>query len=223
MSMKKVKKDLFEQFARVGKALSNGNRLELLELLAQGERNVHALAKLSGLTIVNTSQHLRQLHQTGLVSTRKEGLFVYYRLADEAVVDLMGLMQTIAENNLAEVDRLIRTFLMAKDNLEPVSASDLMERVREDMVMVLDVRPSEEFAVGHLPGAINIPMGELEKKLSELPTDQEIVAYCRGPYCMLSFEAVSKLREKGYQVRRLENGYPEWKREGLPIEVSELA
>lgn len=220
MSTKNIKKELFEQLARLGKALSNGNRLELLEFLAQGERSVDSLAKVSGLTVANASQHLRQLHQAGLVTTRKEGLFVYYQLADEVVIDLLSLLRKIAENNLAEVDRLIRTYLAAKDNLEPVSADDLRQRAHEDMITVLDVRPVEEFSAGHLPGAINIPLHDLEKRLQELSPDQEIVAYCRGPYCMLAFDAVSKLRKKGYQARRLENGYPEWKREGLPVETS---
>lgn len=231
MSNKNIKKELFEQLARLGKALGSGNRLELLDYLAQGERSVESLSKASGLTIANTSQHLRQLLQAGLVSTRKEGLFVFYQLADEAVVDLLGLLRNIAEANLAEVDRLVRTYLTSKDNLEPVHADDLLQRIQEGLVTVVDVRPPVEFASGHLPGAINIPLNDLEECLDKisnnemeecferLKTSKEIVAYCRGPYCMLSFEAVSRLREKGYRARRLENGYPEWKREGLPVEV----
>lgn len=218
-----VKKELFEQLALLGKALSSANRLELLEFLAQGERSVESLAKASGLTIANASQHLRQLRQTGFVSTRKDGLFVYYYLADEAVIDLLALIRGIAENNLAKVEQLIRIYLTAKDSLEPLSAIDLVERIHENTVTVIDVRPPEEFASGHLPGAINIPLCELEKRLKDLPDNQEIIAYCRGPYCMLSFEAVSQLREKGYKTRRLENGYPEWKRAGFPIEVNPSA
>ncbi|MGK5095080.1 metalloregulator ArsR/SmtB family transcription factor [Deltaproteobacteria bacterium TL4] len=232
MSTKNVKKELFEQLARVGKALGSGNRLELLEFLAQGEWSVEALAKASGLTMANTSQHLRQLHQAGLVTTRKEGLFVHYQLADEAVVDLLSLLRKIAENNLAEVDLLIRTYLTAKDHLEPISSDDLFQRLQEGLVTVVDVRSPEEFASGHLPGAINMPLKDLEaylEKLSQrdideciqkLTTEKEIIAYCRGPYCMLSFDAVSKLRKKGYQARRFKTGYPEWKREGFPVEVS---
>ncbi len=179
--------------------------------------------KAAGLTIANASQHLRQLRQAGLVSTRKDGLFVYYSLTDEAVIDLLALIRGIAENNLAKVEQLIRTYLTVKDSLEPLSARDLLERVHENTVTIIDVRPTEEFASGHLPGAINVPLCELEKRLKDLPDNQEIIAYCRGPYCMLSFEAVSKLREKGYKTRRLENGYPEWKRAGFPIEVNPSA
>jgi rhodanese-related sulfurtransferase/DNA-binding transcriptional ArsR family regulator len=213
-----VKKELLEQLALLGKALGSANRLELLEFLAQGERSVESLARLSGMSIANTSQHLRQLRQAGLVATRKEGLFVFNRLADEAVVDLMTCMREIAENNLSRVDLLIRTYLLAKDSLEPISAHELLQRVHDQGVTVLDVRPIEEFMSGHLPGAVNIPLHELEQRLAELPNHLEVVAYCRGPYCMLSFDAVAKLRDRGYQARRLEDGYPEWKRAGLPVE-----
>lgn len=220
MSTGNFKKSIFEQLARIGKALSSANRLELLEFIAQGERSVEALAKVSGLSVANASQHLRQLRQAGLLNARKEGQYVYYRLADEAVVDLLGLLRGIAEGNLAEVEQLIRTYLVQKDDLEPVVCEDLLKRAREEMVTVLDVRPREEFDAGHLPNALNIPLQDLEKRLEELPADQEVVAYCRGPYCVLAFEAVSKLRENGYRARRLKNGYPEWKRGGLPVEMS---
>jgi|TARA_Y100000310_G_scaffold159111_1_gene158555 rhodanese-related sulfurtransferase/DNA-binding transcriptional ArsR family regulator len=219
MSSINVKKELLEQLAVLGRALGSANRLELLEFVAQGERSVESLAKLSGMTIANTSQHLRQLRQAGLVTTRKEGLFVFNQLADEAVVDLLALMREIAENNLSQVDLLIRTYLLAKDSLEPISANELLQRAQDNRVTVLDVRPSEEYTSGHLPGAVNIPMHELEQRLAELPNDLEVVAYCRGPYCMLSFEAVAKLRGRGYRARRLEDGYPEWKRAGLPVEA----
>ncbi len=219
MSSINVKKELLEQLAVLGRALGSANRLELLEFVAQGERSVESLAKLSGMTIANTSQHLRQLRQAGLVTTRKEGLFVFNQLADEAVVDRLALMREIAENNLSQVDLLIRTYLLAKDSLEPISANELLQRAQDNRVTVLDVRPSEEYTSGHLPGAVNIPMHELEQRLAELPNDLEVVAYCRGPYCMLSFEAVAKLRGRGYRARRLEDGYPEWKRAGLPVEA----
>lgn len=214
-----VKKELLEQLAVLGKALGSANRLELVEFLAQGERSVESLAKLSGMTLANTSQHLRQLRQAGLVTTRKQGLFVFNQLADEAVVDLLACMRQIAENNLSKMDQLIRTYLLAKDSLEPISANELLQRVQDNRVTVLDVRPIEEFTSGHLPGAVNIPMDELEQRLAELPNTLEVVAYCRGPYCLLSFEAVAKLRDKGYRARRLEDGYPEWKRAGLPVEA----
>ena len=217
-----VKKELLEQLAVLGRALGSANRLELLEFLAQGERSVESLAKLTGMTVANTSQHLRQLRQAGLVTTRKQGLFVFNQLADEAVVDLLACMREIAEHNLSKVDLLIRTYLLAKDSLEPISANELLQRVQDNRVPVLDVRPTEEFSSGHLPGAVNIPMHELEQRLAELPNGPEVVAYCRGPYCMLSFEAVAKLRDKGYRARRLEDGYPEWKRAGFPVEAAPI-
>ncbi len=217
-----VKKELLEQLAVLGRALGSANRLELLEFLAQGERSVESLAKLTGMTVANTSQHLRQLRQAGLVTTRKQGLFVFNQLADEAVVDLLACMREIAEHNLSKVDLLIRTYLLAKDSLEPISANELLQRVQDNRVTVLDVRPTEEFSSGHLPGAVNMPMHELEQRLAELPNGPEVVAYCRGPYCMLSFEAVAKLRDKGYRARRLEDGYPEWKRAGFPVEAAPI-
>ncbi len=218
MSTGNFKHDLFSQFARTGKALGNANRLELLEFLAQGERSVEALAKASRLTIANTSQHLQQLRQAGLVSTRKQGQSVYYRLAGDEVMRLLNALRSVAEQHLAEVDRLVKSYLTVKDELEPVPAAELLERARKGLVTVLDVRPPEEYAAGHLPGAINIPLAELEKNLDQLRPNQEVVAYCRGPYCVLAYEAVAKLREKGLKARRLQDGYPEWKLAGLPVE-----
>ena len=209
---------LFAQFARVAKALANPNRLELLEFLAQGERTVESLAKASGMSVANTSQHLQQLRQNGLVLTRKEGQHVYYRLSGDDVIKVLSCLRRVAEGHLADVTQLINTYLTVKDSLEPLPASELMNRARDGLVTVLDVRPEEEFQAGHLPGAINIPLNQLEKRLKQLPKDSEVVAYCRGPYCVLAFEAVVKLREKGYQARRLENGFPEWKQAGLPVE-----
>lgn len=218
MSSGDFKHDLFTQFARVGKALGNGNRLELLEFLAQGERSVEALANVAGLTVANTSQHLQQLRQAGLATTRKEGLKVFYRISGDDVVDLLDALRRVAERHVADVERLVNTYLTVKDSLEPIPRTELLERVRDRLVTVLDVRPPEEYAAGHVPGAVNIPLSELEQRLDELGKNQEIVAYCRGPHCILAFDAVARLREKGIKARRLEDGYPEWKTAGLPVE-----
>ncbi|SCZ58392.1 ArsR/SmtB family transcription factor [Thiohalomonas denitrificans] len=212
------KQDLFSQFARVGKALGNGNRLELLEFLAQGERSVEVLAKASGLSVANTSQHLQHLRQAGLVATRKEGQHVFYRLSGEDVVALLECLRRVAESHVAEVERLVNTFLTVKDNLEPLPAPELLSRARDGLVTVIDVRPPEEFEAGHLPGAVNIPLSELEQHLADLPKNTEVVAYCRGPYCVLAYEAVARLRREGFQARRLQDGFPEWKQAGLPVE-----
>lgn len=213
------KKDLFAQFALVGKSLSNGNRLELLEFLAQGERSVEDLAKVSGLSVANTSQHLQGLRRSGLVKNRADGQRVYYRLSDYSIVELMTLMRKIAETNLAEIQVLIESYLSEKDQLEPIAKDELLKRARKGAVTVIDVRPEQEFNSGHVPHAINIPFSELENKLKSLPKDKEVIAYCRGPYCVLSFDAVKQLRARGYKARRLEDGFPEWKQEGLPVEI----
>jgi rhodanese-related sulfurtransferase/DNA-binding HxlR family transcriptional regulator len=218
MSGEGFKQQLFTQFARVAKALANPNRLELLEFLAQGERTVESLAKASGMSVANTSQHLQQLRQAGLVLTRKEGLHVFYRLSGDDVIKVLSCLRRVAEGHLADVTQLVNTYLTVKDSLEPLPATELISRARDGLITVLDVRPEEEFAAGHLPGAVNIPLNELEKRLSQLPKESEIVAYCRGPYCVLAFEAVAQLRAKGYQAQRLENGFPEWKQAGLPVE-----
>ncbi|HQU16254.1 MAG: ArsR family transcriptional regulator [Chromatiales bacterium 21-64-14] len=214
------KRELFAQFARIGKALSNGNRLELLEFLAQGERDVEALARAAGLPVANTSHHLQQLRRAGLVATRRAGQRVYYRLAGDDVVGLTHALRVVGEAHLAEIDRLVATFLTSKDALEPVPAQDLLRRARTGLVTVLDVRPREEFEAGHLPGAINVPLAELEERLGQLPRDQDVVAYCRGPYCVLAYDAVQLLRKAGFRARRLKDGYPEWKSAGLPTESS---
>lgn len=218
MSTTNFKHELSAQLARIGKALAHGNRLELLEFLGQGERSVDELARVSGLTVANASQHLRQLRQAGLVRARKQGLNVFYRLSGNEVIDLLDALRTSAERNLAEVNQLVQTYLTVKDDLEPVPRRALLERVREGLVTVLDVRPPEEYAAGHLPGAINIPMSELEQRLDELDPEQDVVAYCRGPHCILAFDAVAALRAKGRTAHRLQDGYPEWEREGLPVE-----
>lgn len=209
---------LYEQLARVGKALSNANRLQILEYLAQGEKSVDNLAKIAGLSLANTSQHLQSLWHAGLVASRKEGKNVYYRLSDEEVVDLSNLLRRIAERNIAEVDRLINAFLKTRDDMEPVPASELLERAKKGEVTVLDVRPPEEFDVGHIPGAINVPYKKLEEYIKNLDSAKEVVAYCRGAYCLLSFDAVARLREEGFDAKRLEDGFPEWKRAGLPVD-----
>jgi len=212
------KHDLFAQLARLGKALGNGNRLELLEFLAQAERSVDDLARVAGLSVANTSQHLKLLRQAGLVQARKQGLNVFYRLSGDDVLDLLGVLRTSAERHLAEVDRLVHSYLTVKDDLEPVPRAELLERARAGLVTVLDVRPPEEYAAGHLPGAVNIPLGELENGLSQIDGNHEIVAYCRGPHCVLAFDAVARLRRLGRSARRLQDGFPEWERAGLPVE-----
>lgn len=212
------KSDLFTQFARVGKALSHANRLELLEFLAQGSRSVESLANVAKLSIANTSQHLQQLRQSGLVTSRKEGLKVFYSLSGDDVITLLDSLRDVAERHLSDVDKLVNTYLTEKDDLKPIPATELLEMVKQDLVTVLDVRPQEEFNAGHVQGAINIPINELEQHLQDFDPSQEIVAYCRGPHCILAFDAVAKLRTKGFQARRLENGFPEWKVAGLPIE-----
>jgi rhodanese-related sulfurtransferase/DNA-binding MarR family transcriptional regulator len=218
MSSQNVKSLLFGEFARVSKALGSGNRLELLEFLAQGERSVDALAKLSGLSVANTSRHLQVLRQAGLVAARKEGLFVFYSVSGGGVIKLLASLQEVAQHNVAEVTRLVNTYLTSKDSLEPVSVNELMARIRSGLVTVVDVRPKEEYAAGHLPGAINIPLTDLEENVKTLPRNREVIAYCRGPFCLLSFEAVARLRDRGLAARRLETGFPEWKVAGLPVE-----
>jgi rhodanese-related sulfurtransferase/DNA-binding HxlR family transcriptional regulator len=220
MSNGTVKRDLFEQFARIGKALGSAKRLEMLEFIAQTERSVEVLARMTGLSVANTSQHLQQLRQTGLVTARKEGLHVHYALAGDGIVRLLAALRAVGQDRLAEVDKLVRLYLDSKDSLEPVPARELMRRAQQGLVTVLDVRPPEEFAAGHVRGAINVPVAELRKRLHELPPEQEVVAYCRGPYCLMAFEAVAELRKRGRKARRLEHGFPEWKSAGLPVERS---
>lgn len=211
------KREVFANLARVGTALSSPIRIEYLELLAQAERSVEQLAGLTDTTIANTSQHLQKLRQAGLIVGRKDGLYVYYRLAGDEVVGLLSAISRVGEAYVAEVERIVRLYFAQKDELEPVPAKELLERARKGLVTVLDVRPAEEYAAGHVPGAINIPVHELEKRIKELPKRREVVAYCRGPYCLMSLEAVEKLRKKGWRARRLENGLPEWRAAGLPV------
>ncbi|MBF0132298.1 MAG: metalloregulator ArsR/SmtB family transcription factor [Magnetococcales bacterium] len=221
MSSDFFKQALFDHLARIGKAVGQGHRLALLEYLAQGERTVESLAQISGLSVANASKHLQQLRHAGLVTARKEGLYVHYTLGDPAVVTLLQVIRGIAERRLGEVDALVQTYLLTRDGMEPIPRGELLERMRAGTVTVLDVRPPEEYAAGHLPKAFNIPLRELERRFHELPQEREVVAYCRGAYCVLSFEAVARLREKGFDARRLEEGFPEWRQDDLPVEQSE--
>ncbi len=210
---------LNEQFAEVAKALSHANKLELLELLAQGERSVEALANVAGLTVANTSRHLQQLRRAGLIAARKEGLYVFYRVAGDDVIDLLGSLRRTGERHISEVNSVVTGYFNERDSLEAVSREELLHRSKEGLVTVLDVRPTEEYQNGHIPGAVNVPLDSIELCLKDLPKDQEIIAYCRGAYCVLAFEAVAALRENGFKARRLEEGYPEWRAAGLPVEV----
>lgn len=220
MSSAGPKQTIYESLAEVAQALGHAHRLELLEHLAQGERSVEQLSIRASLTFANTSRHLQILRRARLVETERRGKHVLYSLAGDAeVVALMQALSRVGERNVAEVARVMSDYFRARDALEPVSREDLVSRLHDGLVTVLDVRPEDEFAVGHLPGALNIPFAELERRLGELPSDREVIAYCRGPYCVLSFEAVSALRARGYLVRRLEDGYPEWKAAGLPVEA----
>ena len=212
---------IYEQFARIGKAVSSPKRLELLDLLCQGPRTVEVLAKESGLTIANASQHLQVLRAARLVEAEKEGLHVIYRLADQTVCEFFRTMRILAESRLAEVEQIKRRFLEGREGMEPVDRDALLELVREGGVTVLDVRPADEYNAGHIPGALSIPLKELELHLSDLPRDQEIVAYCRGPYCVLSIQAVEMLRAKGFQAVRLEEGIQDLRAMGFPIAMGE--
>lgn len=210
---------IYEQFARIGKSVSSPKRLELLDLLCQGPRSVEVLAKESGLAVANASQHLQVLRAARLVEAEKEGLYVVYRLADQAVCEFFRTMQVLAESRLAEVEQIKRRFLEGRDGMEPVDRKALLERVGKGVVTVLDVRPVEEYNAGHIPGAISIPLKELQLRLLDLPHDQEIVAYCRGPYCVLSIQAVEMLRSRGFQAVRLEEGIQDLRALGFPIAV----
>jgi rhodanese-related sulfurtransferase len=216
-SHRSFKDPLFDQFARIGKAVANPHRLELVDLLAQGERRVEDLAGEASLSIANTSQHLQALRQAGLVETRRAGTSIFYRLADERVFRLWQAIREVGEARLAEIDRLTHTFLTDRAQLEAVDATTLLRRLGEGDVVVLDVRPEAEFRAGHIPDARSIPIDELEARLHEVPRDREIVAYCRGPYCVFSDEAVALLRARGYEARRLDVGLPDWRSAGLPV------
>lgn len=218
MKPRVLKNTLYEQFARIGKGVSSPQRLELLDLLCQGEKSVETLANQAGLSFKNTSAHLRVLRGARLVETRKEGQYVYYRLADEAVCSFFLALRDLAERRLAEVREVSREYFRGPRPMTPVDRHRLMERVQSGEVTVLDVRPEGEFLAGHIPGARSVPLGELRQALESIPRDQEIVAYCRGPYCVLALEAVELLRAEGYRAVRLEDGVADWKAAGLPVE-----
>lgn len=215
------KKRLYEQLARVAKALAQPGRLELLEALGQGQRSVDGLATASGMSVANTSHHLQILRDGGLVTSRRDGLQIIYSLSDPDIPKLMSCMRNVAERQMAEVERIVRENFDSRDGLTPVKREELIKLVKKGEAMVIDVRPETEFAAGHIPGAVNVPLDILPKRLKTLPKDQEIVAYCRGPYCMFALEAVTALRKKGYRARRLEEGFPEWKAGHLPVEEGE--
>ncbi len=217
---RKYKNAIYEQFARVGKAVCNAKRLELLDLLLQTERSVEVLAEQAGSSVANVSQHLQVLKQARLVESERRGNRVVYRIADPAVGQMLHVVRALAEKQLAEVSAITKQFLSGREGMEPVDREVLLQRVRGGDAVVLDVRPPEEYEAGHLPGATSIPLSELQRRLSELPKGKEIVAYCRGPYCVLAVKAVEMLRERGYQAVRLEDGVQEWLERGLPIEIS---
>jgi ArsR family transcriptional regulator len=214
------KRRVFEAFATVARALGHEHRLELLEQLAQGERPVETLAQRTGLSVANASQHLQRLRRGGLVAARRDGKHVIYRLADGPIVEALTALRQIAERNLAEMSDVMRSYFTNLDSMEPVSRKELVKRLRDGTAMLLDVRPEDEYRLGHLPGAVNITLGDIRERMDELPMDREIIAYCRGPYCVLSFEAVQLLRKRGYAVRRLQDGFPEWKAAGLAVDVA---
>jgi rhodanese-related sulfurtransferase len=211
------KDELFEQFARLGKALASGRRLELLDVLAQGERGVEELAEETAMSVANASQHLQILRAARLVETRRVGVSIRYRLADDGVFRLWQAMRDLGESRLAEIDRLVGDYLQARDAFEPIGADELRQRLAAGEVTLLDVRPPEEYRAGHIPGARSVPVESLAAVLADLPREQEIVAYCRGPYCVFADEAVALLRRHGYQARRLAIGLPDWRVLGLPV------
>ncbi|MGE0652362.1 MAG: ArsR/SmtB family transcription factor [Alphaproteobacteria bacterium] len=210
------KREVFAQFAILAKALGHPDRIELLEHLAQGRRSVDALARLVGVPVANASQHLQQLKRAGLVTSERDGKFVLYHLSGDEVVGLMGSLREVAERNVAELDRIVRGYFHQRDSMEPISSRELLARMKDGTITLIDVRPSEEFDLGHLPGAVSMPLAQLKKRLRELDPDREIVAYCRGPYCVLSFEAVALLRRRGFTAQRLKGGLPEWRAAGHP-------
>ena len=215
MSSTSPKRAVFEQFAQTAKTLGHPARIEIIELLAQGERSVEAIAERTELSIATTSQHLQMLKRAGLVSARRDGKFILYAVTGNEVIDLISAIRRVTEQHNAEMDRIVRGYFDKRDGMEPVSRDELLERARSGLVTVLDVRPADEYAAGHIPGAANIPLADLEGRLGELGKDREIIAYCRGPYCVYAFEAVAALRRAGFEARRLEDGLPQWRAAGL--------
>ncbi|MGB5201134.1 MAG: metalloregulator ArsR/SmtB family transcription factor [Sedimenticolaceae bacterium] len=219
-STSEPKQALFEQLAVIARTLGSAARLELLDFLAQGERSVEELAEAAKLSVANTSKHLQQLKATGLVEADRDGKRIRYRLSDDRVLEAIRDLRILAQAHLDQVEDLVSSYLRSRDALEPVQSVELLERARHGLVTVIDVRPPEEYAQGHIAGALNVPLDKLKRRLKELPRDREIVAYCRGPWCVLSYEAVARLRKAGIEARRLEDGLPEWRRAGLPVEQS---
>jgi rhodanese-related sulfurtransferase len=217
---RQFKDTIYEQLGRVGKALASPRRLELLDLLCQGPRTVEALANEAGQSLANTSQHLQVLRAARMVEAEKHGLFVTYRLADEKVCACFRGLRTLAESRLHEIEAVTRQFLEERGEMEPVDRDALVSRVRGGEVTLLDVRPPEEFEAGHIPGAVSVPLAELGRRLAELPHDRDVVAYCRGPYCVLAVKAVEMLRARGFRAIRMEEGVPDWRARGLPVEVT---
>ena len=215
---REFKDRIFGQFARVGKALSSPRRLEIVDLLAQGERTVEEIARETSMSVASASQHLQALKAARMVEARREGLYMHYRLADEDVFRTWQAVRALAESRLSEVDEVVEAYLVDRDALEAVESEDLLERLRGGSVVILDVRPGEEYRAGHIPGALSVPVEALEAALKTLPRDREVVAYCRGPYCVFSDEAVAFLRARGYRARRLRQGLPDWRAAGMPVE-----
>lgn len=214
------KDELFEQFARIGKGLSSGRRLELLELLAQRERTVEELSEETGMSFANTSQHLKALREAQLVDVRRDGLYARYRVANEHVFALWQALRDLGTARLADIRQIVETYLADRASLSAITCDELRKRLKDRSVVLLDVRPQEEYDAGHVPGARSIPMVELKSRLKELPKTKEIVAYCRGPYCVFADEAVALLRSHGRKATRLDTGFPDWRARGLPIEVA---
>ncbi|RTM02439.1 MAG: ArsR family transcriptional regulator [Hyphomicrobiales bacterium] len=218
MSIRNPKQALYEQFAIVARALGHPLRLEMIEHLAQGARGVEALAAKLGQPVANVSQHLQALRRAGIVAAERDGKFVHYSLADAGVLPAFASIRHVAERRLAEVDRIVRGYFDARDDMRPVTRGELQTLMRDGLVTLIDVRPADEFALGHVPGAINVPLAEIKAWSGSADPGREVVAYCRGPWCVMSFEAVAALRSLGRSARRLEDGMPEWKAAGLPVE-----
>lgn len=221
MEKRTFKNNVYQELAKIVKAMSNSHRLEMLELLAQGHFSVEEIAKETDLSTANASQHLQVLKRVQLVSTQRKGNFVYYSLADESVYKAWKALRDLGMERMAEIERLVRNFRTSRKSVDTLTSSELLQKMKEDAVTVIDVRPKQEFEEGHIAGALNIPVEDLSRKEEELPEDQEIVAYCRGPFCVFADEAVEFLNEKGYTAKRLDDGFPEWMLDDLPVESSD--